>query len=45
MFDPNGCEVVSKELESESIVVFEEAHNIDSVCIEAVSITFNERDL
>jgi len=37
--------MVSKELESESIVVFDEAHNIDSVCIEALSVTINERAL
>ena len=37
--------MVSKELESESIVVFDEAHNIDSVCIEAHSVTVNERNL
>ena len=37
--------MVSKELESESIVVFDEAHNIDSVCIEALSVTVNERNL
>ena len=37
--------MVSKELESESIIVFDEAHNIDSVCIEALSVTINERAL
>lgn len=37
--------MVSKELESETIVVFDEAHNIDSVCIEALSVTINERGL
>jgi DNA excision repair protein ERCC-2 len=37
--------MVSKELESESIVVFDEAHNIDSVCIEALSVTLNDRML
>ena len=37
--------MVSKELESESIVVFDEAHNIDSVCIEALSVTLNNRNL
>jgi DNA excision repair protein ERCC-2 len=37
--------MVSTELEAESIVVFDEAHNIDSVCIEALSVTLNERKL
>lgn len=37
--------MVSAELEAESIVVFDEAHNIDSVCIEALSVTLNERKL
>ena len=37
--------MVSKELEAETIVVFDEAHNIDSVCIEALSVTINDRGL
>jgi DNA excision repair protein ERCC-2 len=37
--------MVSKELETESIIVFDEAHNIDSVCIEALSVTINEHAL
>ena len=39
------AKMVSKELESETIVVFDEAHNIDSVCIEALSVTINDRGL
>jgi len=39
------AKMVSKELEAESIVVFDEAHNIDSVCIEALSVTINDRGL
>jgi Rad3-related DNA helicase len=39
------AKMVSKELEAESIVVFDEAHNIDSVCIEALSVTLNDRML
>jgi DNA excision repair protein ERCC-2 len=34
---------VSRELEAESIVVFDEAHNIDNVCIEALSVTLDRR--
>jgi Rad3-related DNA helicase len=29
---------VSKEMEKECVVVFDEAHNIDNVCIEALSV-------
>ena len=39
------AKMVSKELEAECIVVFDEAHNIDSVCIEALSVTINDRAL
>eukprot|EP00523_Entomoneis_sp_CCMP467_P007888 CAMPEP_0168720800 /NCGR_PEP_ID=MMETSP0724-20121128/1753_1 /TAXON_ID=265536 /ORGANISM="Amphiprora sp., Strain CCMP467" /LENGTH=844 /DNA_ID=CAMNT_0008767421 /DNA_START=1 /DNA_END=2532 /DNA_ORIENTATION=- len=45
MLDPKVAKMVSKELESETILVFDEAHNIDSVCIEALSVTINDRGL
>ncbi|GAX15523.1 DNA excision repair protein ERCC-2 [Fistulifera solaris] len=45
MLDPKVAKLVSKELGAESIVVFDEAHNIDSVCIEALSVTINDRGL
>jgi DNA excision repair protein ERCC-2 len=45
VLDPKVAKMVSKELEAESIVVFDEAHNIDSVCIEALSVTINDRGL
>ena len=45
MLDPKVAKMVSRELESESIIVFDEAHNIDSVCIEALSVDINERGL
>lgn len=45
MLDPKVAKMVSKDLESSSIVVFDEAHNIDSVCIEALSVTINDRGL
>jgi DNA excision repair protein ERCC-2 len=45
MLDPKVAKMVSKELESESIIVFDEAHNIDSVCIEAFSVTIHSRNL
>ena len=34
MLDPKVAGMVTRELESESVVVFDEAHNIDNVCIE-----------
>ena len=36
---------VSRELEKECIVVFDEAHNIDNVCIEALSVNLREQTL
>jgi DNA excision repair protein ERCC-2 len=43
MLDPKVANIVSRELEAESIVVFDEAHNIDNVCIEALSVTVDKR--
>ncbi len=45
MLDPKVAKMVSSELESSSIIVFDEAHNIDSVCIEAFSVTVDSRRL
>lgn len=45
MLDPKVAGMVSRELEAESVVVFDEAHNIDSVCIEAMSVDLNRRSL
>lgn len=36
---------MSRELEKESVVVFDEAHNIDNVCIEALSINLRDATL
>ncbi|KAJ1643956.1 TFIIH/NER complex ATP-dependent 5'-3' DNA helicase subunit [Dispira simplex] len=38
MLDPKVADLVSKELSRDSIVVFDEAHNIDNVCIDSLSI-------
>lgn len=38
LLDPKVAGVVSSELPPESIIVFDEAHNIDNVCIEALSV-------
>ena len=36
MIDPKVSTMVSREMEKECVVVFDEAHNIDNVCIEAL---------
>lgn len=38
LLDPKIAEQVSKEMSKDAIVVFDEAHNIDNVCIESLSI-------
>ncbi|VDB82972.1 unnamed protein product [Peniophora sp. CBMAI 1063] len=38
LLDPKVAEQVSKDMSKDSIVVFDEAHNIDNVCIESLSI-------
>jgi len=38
MLDPKVANLVSRDLEKECVVVFDEAHNIDTVCIEALSV-------
>ncbi|KAG0053043.1 DNA-dependent ATPase of the nucleotide excision repair factor 4 complex [Gryganskiella cystojenkinii] len=38
MLDPKIADLISKELDKESIVVFDEAHNIDNVCIDSLSL-------
>ncbi|CAM9967486.1 unnamed protein product, partial [Phaeothamnion confervicola] len=45
MLDPKVAGLVSRELEAESVVVFDEAHNIDNVCTEALSVTLDRRGL
>ena len=38
LLDPKVAEQVSREMDKNAIVVFDEAHNIDNVCIESLSI-------
>ena len=38
LLDPKVANLVSKELAKESVVIFDEAHNIDNVCIESMSV-------
>uniref|UniRef100_K1PYR9 General transcription and DNA repair factor IIH helicase subunit XPD n=1 Tax=Magallana gigas TaxID=29159 RepID=K1PYR9_MAGGI len=45
LLDPKIAEVVSKELSKNAVVVFDEAHNIDNVCIESMSIKITRRTL
>jgi len=45
LVDPKVAQAVSRELERECVVVFDEAHNIDNVCIEALSVSLRERAL
>jgi DNA excision repair protein ERCC-2 len=42
MIDPKVSQMVSREMERECIVVFDEAHNIDNVCIEALSVNLTK---
>ncbi|XP_029056599.1 general transcription and DNA repair factor IIH helicase subunit XPD [Osmia bicornis bicornis] len=45
LLDPKIAESVSKELSKSSVVVFDEAHNIDNVCIDSMSVKINRRIL
>ncbi|KJH48808.1 DNA repair helicase [Dictyocaulus viviparus] len=43
ILDPKIAELVSKDFSRRSCVVFDEAHNIDNVCIESMSITVTQK--
>lgn len=45
MLDPKISNLVSKELQRDCIVVFDECHNIDNACIEAFSLSINRKTL
>jgi DNA excision repair protein ERCC-2 len=45
VIDPKVANHVSKELPKNSILVFDEAHNIDNVCIDALSVTLDRRTM
>eukprot|EP00795_Rhopilema_esculentum_P003154 gene3154-1459_t len=45
LLDPKIADLVSKEMAKNSVVVFDEAHNIDNVCIESMSVNINRRTL
>ncbi|KAG7815931.1 hypothetical protein KL919_005090 [Ogataea angusta] len=42
LLDPKIAERVSRELSRDSIIIFDEAHNIDNVCIESLSLDLTE---
>ena len=39
LLDPKIADLISRKLNPKSCVVFDEAHNIDNVCIESMSVT------
>ncbi|XP_077142489.1 general transcription and DNA repair factor IIH helicase subunit XPD isoform X2 [Ranitomeya variabilis] len=45
LLDPKIADQVSRELAKKSVVVFDEAHNIDNVCIDSMSVTITRRTL
>ncbi|XP_075213318.1 general transcription and DNA repair factor IIH helicase subunit Xpd [Lycorma delicatula] len=45
LLDPKIADVVSKELSKSAIVVFDEAHNIDNVCVDSMSVKINRKIL
>lgn len=45
LLDPKIAERVSRDLSKDCIVVFDEAHNIDNVCIEALSTDITDESL
>ena len=45
MLDPKIADLVSKNLTSQACIIFDEAHNIDNVCIDSMSLVINRRTL
>ncbi|CAH8490241.1 unnamed protein product [Schistosoma turkestanicum] len=45
LLDPKIANIVSRELPKNSVIVFDEAHNIDNVCIESMSCLITRRSL
>ena len=45
MLDPKIANIVSAEMQKDSIIIFDECHNIDNVCIESFSLNINNRIL
>uniref|UniRef100_A0A803LRU8 DNA 5'-3' helicase n=1 Tax=Chenopodium quinoa TaxID=63459 RepID=A0A803LRU8_CHEQI len=45
LLDPKVAGIISEKMQCESVVVFDEAHNIDNVCIEALSVSVRRQTL
>ncbi|RWS13277.1 TFIIH basal transcription factor complex helicase XPD subunit-like protein [Dinothrombium tinctorium] len=45
LLDPKIADLVSSELAKNSVVVFDEAHNIDNVCIESLSVKISKKTI
>ncbi|CAJ0575378.1 unnamed protein product, partial [Mesorhabditis spiculigera] len=45
ILDPKIAELVSKDFARKTCVVFDEAHNIDNVCIESMSVAMTEKNV
>ncbi|VEN48606.1 unnamed protein product [Callosobruchus maculatus] len=45
LLDPKIADVVSKELTKEAVVIFDEAHNIDNVCIDSMSVKIHRKTI
>ncbi|CAG90541.2 DEHA2G12056p [Debaryomyces hansenii CBS767] len=45
LLDPKIADRVSKEISKDSIIIFDEAHNIDNVCIESLSLDLTDDTL
>ncbi|XP_060534815.1 general transcription and DNA repair factor IIH helicase subunit XPD [Cylas formicarius] len=45
LLDPKIADVVSKEMARQSVVIFDEAHNIDNVCIDSMSVKIHRRTI
>jgi DNA excision repair protein ERCC-2 len=45
LLDPKIANLVSAELQNDCVIVFDECHNIDNACIEALSMNLNRRSL
>ena len=43
MLDGSISDLMAKEIAKDSVVVFDEAHNIDDICLEVFSIDVNRK--
>ncbi|XP_058760108.1 general transcription and DNA repair factor IIH helicase subunit XPD-like [Vicia villosa] len=45
LLDPKVAAIISKEMQKESVVVFDEAHNIDDFCMDALSVSVRRQTI